>query len=245
MTIGLLSAFMLGFWGSLHCVGMCGGIVGVLNNSLADKNRQQAKNKWQFWLAYNIGRIFSYAIAGGIAAFVGSSLFKIINPDYAHRIGLMLSGLFLIAFGLYLSGWWHGLSWIEKKGTVLWQQISPFTQKFVPVEHLYQALCLGALWGWLPCGLVYSALVWMFTLPRVADGMIYMAAFGLGTLPMLLFMSGTADTISRLARSNLIRKIAGTTVIVFGVITFLGLSPMHSGHDHGYNSHDHSQHQHM
>ncbi len=237
MTIGLITAFLLGFWGSLHCVGMCGGIVGVLNNSLANKDG----NKWTFWLGYNFGRIFSYSIAGGIAAFVGSNLFAVINPDYAHRIGMMLSGLFLIAFGLYLSGWWYGLSWIERKGAILWQKISPLTKKFIPVKHVYQALCLGALWGWLPCGLVYSALVWMFTLPSFTDGMTHMAAFGFGTLPMLLLMSSVAEKISRLAKNNMIRKIAGALIIVFGALTFLGVAHIHSGHDHHHN---HSQHVH-
>ncbi len=236
MTITYFAAFMLGFWGSLHCVGMCGGIVGVLNNSLANKN----DNGWRFQFAYNFGRIFSYSIAGGIAAFIGSSVFTLINPDYAHRIGLMLSGLFLIAFGLYLSGWWLGLTWIERKGAVLWQRISPMTKKFIPVKHFHQALCLGMLWGWLPCGLVYSALVWTFTLPGITQGAIHMTAFGLGTLPMLLLMSGAAEKISGLAKSNRIRKAAGVLVIVFGVFTFIGVTPMHSSHDH----HNHGQHQH-
>ena len=243
MTVSYLAAFMLGFWGSLHCVGMCGGIVGVLNNSLANEK----SNNWVFWFAYNFGRIFSYSVAGGIAALVGSSLFTLISPDYAHRIGMMLSGLFLIAFGLYLSGWWLGLTWIERKGTALWQKISPLTKKFIPVRHLHQAVCLGALWGWLPCGLVYSALVWTFTLPGFIQGMMHMAAFGLGTLPMLLLMSSAAEKISRLAKSNFIRKAAGGVVILFGVFTFIGVAPMHSSHNHTeHNSHhDHSQHQSM
>ena len=246
MTIGVLSAFLLGFWGSLHCVGMCGGIVGVLNNSLSEKTRTSSKRIWPFWLAYNTGRIFSYTIAGGIAAFIGSSLFMIINPDYAHQIGQLLSGLFLIAFGLYLSGWWYGLSALENKGAIVWKKISPLTKRFLPVENLYQALSLGVLWGWLPCGLVYSALVWMFTLQSTFQGMLYMLAFGLGTLPMLLLMGTAATKISQLAKNNLSRKLAGSIVILFGAITFLGLSPFHSGHNHSQqsvNDHDHSQHQ--
>ena len=238
MTISYLAAFMLGFWGSLHCVGMCGGIVGVLNSSLVNNG----SNNWVFWFAYNFGRIFSYSIAGGIAGFIGSSLFTLMTPDHAHRIGLMLSGLFLIAFGLYLSGWWLGLTWIEQKGTALWLRISPLTRKFIPVRHPYQALCLGMLWGWLPCGLVYSALVWIFTLPGFTQGMMHMAAFGLGTLPMLLLMSGAADKISRLAKSNFIRTTAGVVVILFGVFTFIGVAPMHSGHNH--HNHHHNQHHH-
>ena len=242
MNVGILSAFLLGFWGSLHCVGMCGGIVGVLHNSLAEKNRLNTYRKWLFWLAYNSGRIISYAIAGGIAAFLGSSLFSIINPDYAHRLGQVLSGLFMIAFGLYLGGWWFGLTFLEQKGAVLWRKISPLTKNFIPVKHLHQALLLGGLWGWLPCGLVYSALVWMFTLPTALDGMIYMCAFGLGTLPMLLLISSAAQRISQIARSALTRKTAGVFVILFGLTSFFGFSPMHSDHTmHNMNHHNHSQ----
>ncbi len=240
MTLGVLSAFLLGFWGSLHCVGMCGGIVGILHNSLAEKESLQTTRKWLFWLAYNAGRIVSYAIAGGIAAFLGSGLFSIINPEYAHRIGQVLSGLFMIAFGLYLGGWWFGLTILEQKGAAVWRKISPLTKRFIPVKHLHQALLLGGLWGWLPCGLVYSALVWMFTLPSAVEGIIYMSAFGLGTLPMLLLMSSAAQRLSQIARSGLTRKSAGIFVILLGLTSFFGYSPMHSKHN--INHHNHSHH---
>ena len=87
MIVGLFSAFLLGFWGSLHCVGMCGGIVGILNNSLA--KQCQDKAKWKFWLVYNVSRILSYSVAGGISAWVGSGLFTMINPEQAQRTGTM------------------------------------------------------------------------------------------------------------------------------------------------------------
>ena len=241
MTLGLGGAFLLGFWGSLHCVGMCGGIVGVLHNSLADKNNLSRNRIWFFWLAYNAGRIISYSFAGALAAFVGSNLFSILNPEYAHRIGQMLSGLFMIAFGLYIAGWWLGLSVLEARGAILWRKISPLTKCFMPVKHLHQALMLGGLWGWLPCGLVYSALVWMFTLPSAFDGMVYMIAFGLGTLPMLLLMSTAAQRISQIAKNATTRKAAGVLVIMLGLATFFGFSPMHAMHD--MDHHDHSQHQ--
>ena len=246
MTLGIVGAFLLGFWGSLHCVGMCGGIVGILHNSLVDKNKSNRKRKWLFWLAYNAGRIFSYSMAGAIAAFIGSSLFSIMNPDYAHRIGQILSGLFMIAFGLYIAGWWLGLTVLETKGAVLWRKISPLAKTIMPVKHVHQALLLGGLWGWLPCGLVYSALVWMFTLPSAFDGMLYMFAFGLGTLPMLLLMSSAAQRLGQFAKNALTRKIAGVFVILLGLTSFFGYSPMHSMHNHSMSNtgqHDHSQHQ--
>lgn len=237
MNLGAVTALLLGFWGSLHCVGMCGGIVGILHKSLAENNR----DKWLFWIAYNAGRIISYALAGGIAAYIGSSLFSVINPDYAHRIGQLLSGLFMIAFGLYLGGWWFGLAFFEKKGAFVWRRISPLTKKILPVAHLHQAFLLGGLWGWLPCGLVYSALVWMFTLPTALHGMIYMCAFGLGTLPMLLLMSSAAQRLSQVARNAITRKSAAVFVILLGLTSFFGFSPMHTVH--GTNHDNHLQHQ--
>ena len=147
MTIGIVGAFLLGFWGSLHCVGMCGGIVGILHNSLADKNKSNSKRKWLFWLAYNSGRIISYSIAGALAALIGSNLFSILNPDYAHRIGQILSGLFMIAFGLYIAGWWFGLTILETKGAILWRKISPLAKQIMPVRHIHQALLLGRIVG--------------------------------------------------------------------------------------------------
>lgn len=243
MSIGLFSAFLLGFWGSLHCVGMCGGIVGVLNQSIVNKDQLSRKRKLFIWSAYHGGRIISYSIAGGLAALLGSSLFSIINPDYAHKIGMILSGLFMIAFGLYLSGWWMGLMILEKKGDFIWQRLKPFSKKFLPVEHVYQAFVLGGLWGWLPCGLVYASLVWMFTVPSVTDGIIYMAAFGVGTLPMLILMSTAAAKISKIVKKSWVRKTAGVCIIIFGVLTVLGLLNIHAGHEN-HTGHDmHSEHQ--
>lgn len=239
MSLGVISAFLLGFWGSLHCVGMCSGIVGVLNGSLAKQNRSDSRRKWLFSLTYNTGRIISYSIAGGIAALIGSTLFTLINPEYAHRIGLMLSGAFMIAFGLYIAGWWFGLNFLEARGAVLWRKISPLTKRFIPVENFRQALLLGGLWGWLPCGLVYSALAWMFTLPTAFHGMLYMAAFGLGTLPMLLLMGGAAERLTRFARKSLTRKTAGVLIIMLGLSTFFGYSPLHSAHHSAHHQHSH------
>lgn len=245
MTPGIAAAFLLGLWGSLHCVGMCGGIVGVLHNSLSEEHRQNSKRRLIFWLAYNSGRIFSYSLAGAIAALFGSSLLNLVNPQYAQRIGLFLSGAFMIAFGLYLAGWWQGLMVLERKGTAVWRHISPITQHFVPVERVYQAFLIGALWGWLPCGLVYSALVWALTLPNMVAGMFHMVAFGLGTLPMLLLMGSAAGRVSRIAQNSRVRKLAGTAVILFGVATFIGISPLHTGHQHDgqpVENHEHAEH---
>jgi sulfite exporter TauE/SafE len=89
----------------------------------------------------------------------------------------------------------------------------------MPVRHPAQALALGLLWGWLPCGLVYSTLVWSVSAGGAWQGAALMLAFGLGTLPNLLLMGVAAGAIARLARDARVRQVAGGTVVLFGLWT--------------------------
>ena len=152
--ITLVSAFLVGLLGSVHCLGMCGGIVGALTLGLEDSIRRSPLRLFPYLAAYNLGRITSYAVAGALLGLASSSVIHVAPPEQARLIAKVISGGFMIALGLYLAGWWPGLVALERLGGKLWVRIEPFGRRFLPVNHPLKALALGLVWGWLPCGLV-------------------------------------------------------------------------------------------
>ncbi len=216
---GYLTAFLVGLLGGVHCVGMCGGIVGALTLGLPPERRKRLAAMVPFQLAYNLGRITSYVVAGAIMGALGMVLAQLLPVYYAQRLLLVLAGLFMILLGLYLAGWWMLLSRVEQLGGGLWKRLEPFSRRLIPVRSPVQALMVGALWGWIPCGLVYSMLVTAVATGSALKGAGLMLAFAVGTLPNLLLMGVLAGAAARLARSSAVRRIAGTTVILFGLYT--------------------------
>lgn len=191
----IVSAFVAGLLGSVHCIGMCGGIVGALGVSGASRartipiqSRSAIFNPAGGWLplAYNAGRIASYSLAGAIAGLLGANLF---DAAPLMRVGNVVASLFLVALGLYLAAWWRGLAVLENLGAMLWRRIEPHGRALLPPRNAKQGFALGMLWGWLPCGLVYTALASALASGGGVRGALVMLAFGLGTLPILLGLS--------------------------------------------------------
>jgi sulfite exporter TauE/SafE len=210
--VDLLSAFVVGLLGGVHCVGMCGGIVGALSFGL------RTERNLPILLAYNVGRISSYTLAGALMGALGFYFSGLLPVQTAQKVLLSLAGLFLILMGLYLAGWWNVLSRVERVGGFLWRRIEPMGRGLLPVRSVRQGLLLGLLWGWLPCGLVYSALVWTVSAGGALEGALLMLAFGLGTLPNLLLMGVAAVQLDRWVKLPAVRAAAGTLVMVFGVL---------------------------
>lgn len=214
-----LTAFLVGLLGGVHCVGMCGGIVGALTLGLPSERREGLSAMMPFQLAYNLGRIASYVVAGAIMGALGMLLAQLLPVYYAQRVLLGLAGLFMILLGLYLAGWWMLLNRVEQAGGGLWRRLEPLARRLIPVRSPVQALMVGLVWGWIPCGLVYSMLVNAVATGSALKGAGLMLAFAVGTLPNLLLMAVLAGAAARLARSIVARRIAGATVILFGVYT--------------------------
>jgi hypothetical protein len=217
--LDLASAFVVGLLGGVHCVGMCGGIVAALTFGLPPERRSALGGLMPFLLAYNAGRIASYAAAGAVMGAAGVLLAGFLPVEVAQRGLLVLAALFMVAMGLYLGGWWRGLARLEAAGGALWRRIEPYGRRLMPVRRPGQAFALGLLWGWLPCGLVYSVLVWAVSSGSALQGMLLLLAFGLGTLPNLLAMGAAAGLRARLAREPRVRAAAGALVVAFGVYT--------------------------
>ncbi|MDR6578232.1 sulfite exporter TauE/SafE family protein [Pseudomonas extremaustralis] len=211
----LVSALILGLLGGGHCLGMCGGLMGALTLAIP---KEQRSRRFRLLLAYNLGRILSYATAGLLIGLAG---WAVANSPAAMFMRV-LAGLLLICMGLYLAGWWSGLTRIESLGRGLWRYIQPVANRLLPVSSLPRALLLGALWGWLPCGLVYSTLLWAASQGNALDSALLMLAFGLGTWPVLLATGLAAERVTALLRKRSVRVAGGVLVMLFGFWTLPG-----------------------
>ena len=218
--LSYLSAFIVGLLGGVHCAGMCGGIVTALTLGLPE-NARRGKQVLPFLLAYNLARLCSYTLAGVLMGGVGwlaSHWWDLRQVQLALQV---VAALFMILLGLYLAGWWTVLRRLESAGAGIWNKIQPMTRRFMPVQSLSQAFVIGILWGWLPCGLVYSMLVWSIATTDPVAGGLLMLAFGLGTLPTLMTLGVMASFVSRYIQNQNTRRVAGALVILFGVIQLL------------------------
>ena len=205
----LAPAFVLGLLGSGHCLGMCGGLMGAL--AMATTPGQMPR--LPLLLGYNLGRVMSYGLAGLLFGGLGLAV--------AHSPALTLlrgcAAMLLIALGAYLAGWWHGVTRIETLGRGVWRHLQPLGRRLLPPRTLPQALALGAVWGWLPCGLVYSALLWSAAQGDLLHSMAAMLAFGLGTCPMLFATGLASRTLLGWLRRRGVRLAGGVLVMAFGV----------------------------
>ena len=209
------SALVLGLLGGGHCLGMCGGLMGALTLAIPPEQRGR---RLRLLLAYNLGRILSYASAGLLLGLAGWA----VASSPAALALRVVAALLLIAMGLYLAGWWSGLTRIEALGRGLWRHIQPVASRLLPVSSLPRALLLGALWGWLPCGLVYSTLLWAASQGNAGYSAALMLAFGLGTWPVLLATGLAAERVNALLRRRSVRVAGGVLVMLFGIWTMPG-----------------------
>jgi sulfite exporter TauE/SafE len=248
--IALAPVFLVGLLGSVHCAGMCGGIVGALSAAAPDARASSrampiriatvpARPALAHVLAYNAGRIGSYMLAGALAgALVGrigqgaAALARL--PDWQAAAYWMVN-LMLAMLGLYLMDAWRGLARLEQGGQRLWRHVQPLLRHVRPLPGAAfgpgRMFAAGALWGWLPCGMVYSVLVTAMLSGSAAGGALVMLAFGLGTLPMLLGLGLLGARLRTRLRVRGVRLACGALVLGFGL---LGLARAAGGLPHSW-----------
>ena len=233
-ALSLVPMFLVGLAGSVHCIGMCGGIVGALSlaGGAAAPGRPviaiavarptlptTLQSNVLRVLAYNGGRIASYMLAGAIAGGIaGAGMLKIATLQVA---GYWLANLMLVALGLYLMDAWRGLAHLEAAGNVIWRRVRPLLKPLMPMDTPFKALAVGGLWGWVPCGMVYSALLTAMLQGSALQGAAAMAAFGLGTLPMLLGMGLLGTRLRAQMQRRPVRIASGLLVLGFGLLGLL------------------------
>lgn len=223
LSAGLLTALLAGLLGGGHCIGMCGGIVSALSFALPPSRRHPARIA-ALMLSYNIGRISSYILAGLLVGGLGQLLVAQIQP-LTTLLG-WLATLMLVLMAFYIGQWWTGLTRVEALGKYLWRYLEPLGRRLMPVSHPGQALAIGVIWGWLPCGLVYSMLLLALSSGSSFNGGLLMLAFGLGTLPTLLVTGSLARQLTALLRQTLWRQLSALLLLAFAIwqaLPLLGL----------------------
>lgn len=240
----LLSAFLLGLLGGAHCASMCGGIVTVLGArhriipiqavdavtgkpvvaSAAAPSRLQP-------LAYNLGRISSYTVAGAIAGAVGSTAWLGQHVLPVQQYAFIGANLVMIVLGLALVLGASRLAPLERLGAGAWKRLAPLAARVLRAQGFRGALGAGLVWGWVPCGMVYGVLVAALVSGSAADGALLLLAFGLGTLPNLLALGLAAQRGAGLLAHPGARVAAGVAIVMFGLAGLARIDPLE--HLHG------------
>jgi len=200
-----LALLLAGFASGLHCAGMCGGIS-------AGFTLIHPERLWRRQLLFNAGRVTSYAAAGAAAGALGSAGAYAAAVRPAQTLLYALSSFFVVLVGIHLAVPLP-LAKLEPVGLPVWRRIQPLAARTLRGRTLAQAFVAGMAWGWLPCGLVYGALLAAVFAGGATEGALAMAAFGAGTLPWLL-VAGVAAAQLRQSRSIPYAKRAGGVLLV-------------------------------
>lgn len=227
-AVNLIPVFLVGLAGSVHCIGMCGGIVSAFSAApgtratfpvaVITRAAPVAAESLLRVAAYNTGRLGSYASAGALAGGLAGGAGTLAGLAAWQVGGYWLANLVLVLLGLYLTGAWPALAGVEQLGQGLWRKLRPLMGRLLPLDTPLKMLALGALWGWLPCGMVYSVLLTATLAGSAAGGAAVMLAFGLGTLPMLLGLGLAGANLRARLQQRAVRVAAGVLVLAFGVL---------------------------
>lgn len=244
VDVTLVSVFLVGLLGGVHCAGMCGGIVSLVGaragaarlvpiRASAPRaagtptlDGSDATARWTMLAAYNAGRIASYTLAGAIAGGVGSAAWLASHLLPVQQAAFVAANALMIAFGLYLTGALRSVTAIEGVGRGLWGALQPLATRTLLATRPREALAAGLVWGWVPCGMVYGVLVAALVGGSATQGAALMLAFGLGTLPNLMALGWSASRLRALLHRRRLQQVAGLLVIAFGVGGLLRIDPM-------------------
>ncbi|WP_111979666.1 sulfite exporter TauE/SafE family protein [Algibacillus agarilyticus] len=207
MLISLFTAFSIGFLASTHCIAMCGGIAASLGQSTTLSKI----------ITYQLGRICTYSLLGLIVGLLGE--FTLSAYSEALLLLKLLAGFLVILMGLYIARWSFLLTKFEALFVPIWRVIQPQAARSLSLNSYYHRFIAGCLWGWLPCGLVYSTLAWSATFTDSQLSPLLMLFFGLGTLPSMLLTSIFSQQILGYLKNNNVKRVSGSLLIMYGSYT--------------------------
>lgn len=214
MTADLLSALLIGFLGSSHCILMCGGIVAALQMAMPDLPFHR---KLLLQLLLSAGRLSTYGMLGALVGYFGVTAMSLAGISMLWL--RLLAGILLLMMALYVARLWFGLTWLERGGRTIWKIVQPLSSRFLPLNSLPRAYAYGLCWGWLPCGLVYSTLSWSLASGSATAGASLMLAFGAGTLPAMLLFGSAASKLSHIKNHPLVRLTASILLAIYACYT--------------------------
>lgn len=215
-----LMVLSMGFLGSIHCVGMCGGLVTALSMS-------RPKTWWYGLLTYQLGRIISYAMLGLFFGLIGMGLLAGGGKQMQQALAIF-AGVVMVIFGLNLAGFLPDLL----------QRMTAWASRHLGLTKLVYQLSrdarlrgwfvLGTANGLLPCGLVYAALSLATSIGNVGMSFSMMLVFGVGTIPAMMLAPVAIRRFTPELRGRFL-QLAGLLLIVMGAITVMrGGVPMHN-----------------
>lgn len=205
-----LTALLIGLAGGVHCVGMCGGIASSLLFSATPN-----VGRYRLLIAYNVGRIASYSIAGGLVGYSGEMLTQ--HTFISAKFLIIFSSILLLLLGFYIGGLTQSLTWLERLGGRFFKVIKPYSSRYLPINTAVKAVPYGMIWGWLPCGLVYSTLAWAMGSGSAFNGTLVMLCFGIGTLPALFATSMSGQYLHEMFKQPIARKIIAVILIIYAI----------------------------
>ena len=211
------SALLLGLVASAHCAGMCGGLQMALSS---DANPQPLRSRTQaanHLILLNLGRITTYCLAGLAFGLLGLGITNQIPIQEVAMWLRLIAGVVVLLIGLQLlMSHRRPFQWLERCGERLWRAVSPLiNHRSVRLSRSYTS---GLIWGFLPCGLVYSVLLTALFANDPATSALIMLGFGLGTLPSMVLTGSAYHTFKRYSQSAGVKIAGGVFFIVGGVL---------------------------
>lgn len=208
----LLAALLSGLLGGVHCAAMCGGIA-------TGFSAMSPQGGWWQAVQVNLGRVGGYVLAGAIVGGFGGGLLRVFRFD-ALALGLRMAvGAVLILVALRLLDQRGRLNFLQRPGARFWRFLQPLQKRLMPADRAWRRIALGMLWGWLPCGLSMTLLTAAWLQANARDGALTMAAFGLGTLPMMIPLTWSGARMGRWLQRPAFRTAAALLILLAGVLT--------------------------
>jgi sulfite exporter TauE/SafE len=206
----LLSALILGLLGSFHCIGMCGPIAFVL-----PLDRENSLKKIMQITLYHLGRLLTYSFIGFIFGWLGKGLFLM---GFQQRISI-LTGVLMIVIILIPVRVFNKYNFSKPLYSII-GKVKSNLGKLLKQKTNKALFTIGILNGFLPCGMVYMALVGSIATSNAALGFLYMFVFGLGTIPLMTTAVYLGNILSISVR-NKIQKAIPVFVVMIGILFIL------------------------
>ena len=210
--LSYLTLFLLGFFGGGHCLAMCGG----LSSAFALQLPPHINRLWLIVLM-NLGRLSSYTAIGLIVGALGQFGISLDQTRGVQTALFVAANILLLLLGLYLAGLSDLVRHIEGAGKPIWKRLNPLLNRLLPIKSVPACFAVGLLWGWLPCGLVYSASLYALGSGSALHGGLLMLCFALGTLPNLLAFGWFAGQLKTLLQNRRVRLFAGLSVCAWAL----------------------------
>jgi sulfite exporter TauE/SafE len=224
------ATLLMGLFGGTHCAVMCGSASSVIcaapppaaKRRLALVDSAPPSRPAGYAIAFNLGRIASYTLLGAAVGMLGR--LPLALPLDLMKLGFrVVAVLTVVAVGLHLVGIRSFVGHLESVGAPLWRRVAPLAKRLLPLRSAWHALAAGGLWAFMPCGLLYAALAVAATEGTPENGALAMAAFGIGTLPVMAGIGLLAGRMTRAMSRLWIRRAAGAVVLALGLWSTAGL----------------------